>query len=107
MTRDEDPSPLRHHDADPEAPAGGAPHPAPSQGGAGFSIDATSLIRDGRRWFPVSGEYHFSRDAPERWEHELRKIKAGGVDLVATYVIWILHEERRGDRGKPGDDRAL
>ena len=25
-------------------------------------------------------------------------MKAGGVDLVATYLIWILHEERRGER---------
>lgn len=70
----------------------------PKQGGAGLTIDATSLWRDGQRWFPVMGEYHFSRDIPARWEHELRKMKAGGVDVVATYVIWILHEESRGER---------
>jgi hypothetical protein len=68
------------------------------QGGGGLEIDATSLIRDGERWFPVSGEYHFSRDVPERWEHELRKMKAGGIDVVATYLMWILHEEVRGER---------
>lgn len=72
------------------------------QGGAGLEIDATSLIRGGERWFPVMGEYHFSRDVPERWEHELRKMKAGGIDTVATYLIWILHEEIRGERSWTG-----
>ncbi|MDP3951954.1 beta-galactosidase [Microbacterium sp.] len=52
--------------------------------------------RDGRPWFPIMAEYHFSRDLPESWETELRKIKSGGVNIVATYLLWILHEEVRG-----------
>ncbi|MFI2490457.1 beta-galactosidase [Promicromonospora kroppenstedtii] len=52
--------------------------------------------RDGRPWFPVMGEYHFSRDEPEQWETELRKMRSGGVGVVATYLLWILHEEDRG-----------
>ncbi|SMH50912.1 Glycosyl hydrolases family 35 [Rathayibacter oskolensis] len=63
-----------------------------------ISIDSTSVRRGGEPWFPVMGEYHFSRDRPERWQHELQKIRAGGIDVVATYVIWILHEEARGER---------
>lgn len=70
-----------------------------AQGSAGLAIDSISLLRDGQRWFPVMGEYHFSRDDPERWEHELRKMKAGGITVVATYVLWIVHEEERGSRG--------
>lgn len=69
-----------------------------AQGGAGLSIDRISVMRDGERWFPVMGEYHFSRDLPERWEHELQKMKAGGINTVATYLIWIMHEEQRGHR---------
>lgn len=76
--------------------------PTARQGGGGLAIDEISLWRDGERWFPVMGEYHFSRDVPARWEHELRKIKAGGVDTVATYLIWILHEEVRGERSWSG-----
>ena len=62
------------------------------------SIRLTSryVTRDGQPWIPVMGEYHFSRDRPERWERELRKMKAGGIDVVATYLLWILHEERQG-----------
>ncbi len=61
-------------------------------------IDFTSrcLRRDGKPWFPVMGEFHFSRYRPELWEEELRKMRAGGVSIVSTYVIWIHHEEERG-----------
>lgn len=74
--------------------------PVPSSGAPAGSItlDETAVRRDGAPWFPVMGEYHFSRDRPERWPHELRKLRAGGVTVVATYLIWILHEDVRGER---------
>ena len=59
--------------------------------------------RDGRPWIPVMGEYHYARDDESVWELELRKLKAGGVTVVATYSIWILHEEVRGDRDWSGN----
>ncbi|MDN4482263.1 beta-galactosidase [Demequina lignilytica] len=62
-----------------------------------LEVSTRCLLRDGTPWIPVMGEYHFSRDLPERWERELRKMRAGGVDVVATYLIWILHEEIEGD----------
>jgi beta-galactosidase len=65
---------------------------------AAITIDSFSVLKDGRPWFPVMGEYHFSRDLPSRWRHELQKIKAGGIDVVATYLIWIIHEENEGNR---------
>ena len=43
------------------------------------------------------GEFHFSRYEPEDWEEELLKMRAGGVDIAATYVFWIHHEERQGE----------
>ena len=52
---------------------------------------------DGRPWIPVMGEYHFSRDRPERWERELRKMRAGGITVLATYMIWNIHEDVEGD----------
>ena len=59
--------------------------------------------RDGRPWIPVMGEYHYARDDEAAWELELRKLKAGGVNVVATYSIWILHEEVRGERDWSGN----
>lgn len=61
-------------------------------------IEVTSrwLTRGGRPWFPVSGEFHYSRYPAGEWEEELLKMKAGGVTAVAGYVIWIHHEEIEG-----------
>ena len=47
-------------------------------------------------WFPLMGEFHYSRYKKEEWEKELYKIKAGGIDIVASYIIWIHHEEIEG-----------
>ena len=57
---------------------------------------AHHLIRNGKPWYPVMGEFHFSRYPAEEWETELRKIKAAGVQIVATYIFWIHHEEEKG-----------
>lgn len=62
----------------------------------GIRLNTRYVERDGRPWFPVMGEYHFSRDQPGRWEAELRKMTAGGINVVATYLLWIVHEEFRG-----------
>ena len=45
---------------------------------------------------PVMGEFHYTRCPEAEWREELLKMKAGGVDTVATYVFWIHHEEVEG-----------
>ena len=57
-----------------------------------FGYDNHCLLRDGTAWFPVMGEIHYSRYKESLWEESLRKIKAGGVEIVSSYVIWIHHE---------------
>ena len=42
------------------------------------------------------GEFHYFRYAREDWKTELLKMKAGGIELVATYVPWLCHEEEEG-----------
>lgn len=61
-----------------------------------YSYQKEYLLRDGEPWFPVMGEFHFSRYREEFWEESLRKMKAGGVAIVSTYVFWIHHEEEEG-----------
>ncbi|MBO5622528.1 MAG: beta-galactosidase, partial [Butyrivibrio sp.] len=68
-----------------------------------LGFDAISLLVDGKRWFPVMGEMHFSRYPKKNWEEELCKMKAGGVDIVSLYVIWIHHEEIKGEFDFTGD----
>jgi len=59
--------------------------------------DNRSLYRNGKPWMPVMGEFHFTRCPQDEWRDALLKMKAGGVDIVATYVFWIHHEEVRGE----------
>ena len=61
-----------------------------------FGYTKDYLTIDGRPWFPVMGEMHYSRYRDAFWEESLRKIKAGGISIVSTYVIWIHHEEEEG-----------
>ena len=64
----------------------------------GESIGFTNyyMMKDGKPFFGVTGELHFSRLRPEDWEDAILKAKAGGVNILSTYVFWIVHEELRG-----------
>ncbi|MBO6241853.1 MAG: beta-galactosidase [Butyrivibrio sp.] len=68
-----------------------------------ISFDPISIIVDGKRVFPMMGEMHFSRYPHKYWEEELCKMKAGGIDIVSLYVIWIHHEEVHGEFDFTGD----
>ncbi len=72
---------------------------------AGTTIATTSrnLLLDGAPWTPVMGEFHYSRYPAAEWREELLKMKAGGLDIVATYVFWIHHEETEGEWNWAGD----
>ena len=83
------------------------PPPAPLEGHlkmgssvspAGVRLGANSqyLTRGGKPWFPVMGEFHYTRTPATQWELELRKMKAAGITVVASYVIWNHHEEQEG-----------
>ncbi len=61
--------------------------------GAMITVDSQSLRLNGQRWTPAMGEFHYSRYPADEWREELLKMKAGGIDIVATYVFWIHHEE--------------
>lgn len=54
------------------------------------------ITKDGRPWFPVMGEYQFSRSNSRFWRDGIEKMKALGCNTVQSYVIWIHHEEIEG-----------
>ena len=58
--------------------------------------DRHSLMIDGRRVCPVMGEVHYSRIPADEWADEMRKMKLGGVTIIATYVFWNHIEEQEG-----------
>ena len=58
--------------------------------------DRHSLMIDGRRVCPVMGEVHYSRIPADEWPAEVRKMKEGGVTIIATYIFWNHVEEQEG-----------
>ena len=69
---------------------------AVSPRGERLGLNQGHLLRGGKPWFPVMGEIHFSRVPQAEWRRELRKMREGGVDIAASYVFWIHHEEQEG-----------
>jgi len=61
-----------------------------------FSANSRYLLLDGKPWFPIMGEFHFSRYPAADWDEEILKMKAGGIQVVSTYVFWIHQEEIEG-----------
>ena len=71
----------------------------------GFALTNRSILRNGEPWIPVTGEMHFSRQPRERWADALRLMKAGGINVVATYIFWIHHQP--DEHGAPDFDGNL
>jgi hypothetical protein len=67
-----------------------------SSSGGTIGVNNRYLTLDGKPWLPVMGEFHYSRYPADRWEEQILKMKAAGVQIVSTYVIWIHHEEVEG-----------
>ena len=60
-----------------------------------YSSDSFGLKKNGKRFLPIMGEFHFSRWEKEEWKESLLKMRAGGIQIVSTYVFWIHHEEEK------------
>lgn len=69
---------------------------ATSPKGETLAANSQYLLKDGKPWLPVMGEYHFTRAPASQWADQLRLMKAAGLDVVATYVFWNHHEEQPG-----------
>lgn len=56
-------------------------------------VDSYGFLIDGQPVIPVMGEIHYARVPEQDWRREIRKMKAGGVTIIASYVFWIHHED--------------
>ena len=68
-------------------------------GPAGKEIRVNNLYmeEEGIPQLPVMGEFHYNRTDHRYWRDALLKMKASGINIVATYCIWSLHEEVEGE----------
>ena len=82
----------------PPAPANYTYDPADAKSPSGHTLglNAEYLTLDGKPMLPVMGEIHYSRVPEAEWETEILKMKSAGVQIIATYIIWIHHEEIEG-----------
>ena len=58
-------------------------------------VDSKGLILDGKHIIPVMGEIHYSRVPESEWRREIRKMKAGGINIISTYIFWITMNRKR------------
>jgi beta-galactosidase len=68
-----------------------------------IAVNNEFITFNGIPYFPVMGEFHFSRYPNAYWEESILKMKAGGINVIATYVFWNLHEPREGMFDWTGD----
>lgn len=66
---------------------------APRQG---LTVSGQELLLDGKPFKVLSGEMHYARIPREYWRARLRMAKAMGLNTVATYVFWNVHEPQPG-----------
>lgn len=62
-----------------------------------YSYNSECLTCNGSPILPIMGEFHFSRYPEKEWRSALENMKLGGVEITATYVFWIHHEEAEGE----------
>lgn len=73
-----------------------------SPDGTQIRVNNLYMEEGGRPVLPVMGEFHYSRMDERYWRDALLKMKAQGIDIVATYCMWSLHEEIEGEMSWKG-----
>ena len=67
--------------------------PGPRQG---LMVSGHEMLLDGQPFKILSGEMHYARIPREYWRARLRMARAMGLNTVATYVFWDVHEPQPG-----------
>lgn len=68
-----------------------------------FEIKNGDFVYDGKSVRIISGEMHYPRIPHQYWRHRMQMLKAMGLNAVATYVFWNIHEPEPGKWDFTGD----
>ncbi|NDV67326.1 beta-galactosidase family protein [Dysgonomonas sp. 25] len=68
-----------------------------------FEIKNGDFVSDGKPVRVLSGEMHYPRIPHQYWRHRMQMLKAMGLNAVATYVFWNIHEPEPGEWDFEGD----
>ena len=61
-----------------------------------FAVEGDHFTLDGKPFKVISGELHYARIPREYWRARLKMAKAMGLNTIATYVFWNVHEPQPG-----------
>ncbi len=62
-----------------------------------FLLGDTAFLLDGKPFQMISGEMHYPRIPHECWRARMKAAKAMGLNTIATYMFWNLHEPQKGE----------
>ena len=69
------------------------------------SIQNRQILIDNKPVIIRAGEIHYYRLEKSEWQDRIDKLKAAGMNAVASYIPWLCHEEKRGQFDLDGHDR--
>jgi beta-galactosidase len=61
-----------------------------------FAVQGDHFTLDGKPFKVLSGELHYARIPREYWHARLKMARAMGLNTIATYVFWNVHEPTAG-----------
>lgn len=61
-----------------------------------IAFNSYYMEMEGKPFIPIMGEIHYARLPEQYWEEQILKMKAGGINVIATYVFWNIHEWKEG-----------
>jgi len=65
-------------------------------GSTGFAVEGDHFVLKGKPIQILSGEMHYARVPRDYWGARMKMIRAMGLNTLATYVFWNVHEPRPG-----------
>ncbi|MHB1021709.1 MAG: glycoside hydrolase family 35 protein [Acidobacteriaceae bacterium] len=64
--------------------------------GHSFGVQGNHFVLDGKPFVMRSGEMHYARIPRADWRARMRMAKAMGLNTIATYIFWNVHEPKPG-----------
>jgi hypothetical protein len=74
-----------------------------SPSGNRVAFNSYYMTMSEKPFIPIMGEIHYSRLPHQYWEEQILKMKAGGINIIGTYVFWNIHETEEGVFDWSGD----
>jgi beta-galactosidase len=62
-----------------------------------FAVVGDHFELNGKPFQVIAGEMHYARIPREYWRNRVQMAKAMGLNTIATYVFWNVHEPRPGE----------